>query len=313
MNVFPYNFRGLRLPLLSGSRGDRLWFFAEGSSRTTTFDYESASSYGSALAPDMAVGTAQRVSVRMEPPPTATMDLTIDIPGFERLVSAQGAGLLTQGSAFYLNYSANLRGIGRVSRGWYANVSTYPVAFARLRSGHPNALGRIVYPDVFPAEDLLAMYTLRLPVPVTVGAVSANVMTTHTVTTALRPTLEFVPKLGLATGLAINGAPSVGFARAGVGLTPTVSWTPPSLGTVDHYELRVMTLDTQSVTPGWMVVNRPFSTTHESFVIPPQTLMPGRAYVVVLSALQGSYRPLLPNFRPIDSDETQAVSGVFTP
>lgn len=308
---FTYNFRGVLLPLLSGSRGDLIWFTINKTTASTTFSYDSPALIGSVPAPDMTIGTDHQVSLRLAPPTRSTLDVSLDVPAFERAVTSQRPGAVVDSATFTLEYVPNLNRIGRVGRGWYGNESKFPLVEASFRAGAPQATGPISWPDAFPRSDLLATMVASMPVTLQNGGRTTTIFLRHVKTTRLGiPPFNLEPGLGPATALAIGGQPATN-QRSGVGLTPTLSWAAPATGTVDHYEVQVVSLDPSTGNPSTLVGK--YWTRRTEFTIPPETLVVGRSYFAGILALAGAYRPLVPTYLPPESEESRAATGVFSP
>jgi len=99
-------------------------------------------------------------------------------------------------------------------------------------------------------------------------------------------------------------------AQAGVGLTPTVSWSPPSLGTPSRYELGLF--DRTSGSPvNWRATVR---TTATSFSLPPGLLEAGHVYGLVLAAVsEPNAAPSAPFRSTLPFEQAGTLTAAFTP
>lgn len=122
------------------------------------------------------------------------------------------------------------------------------------------------------------------------------------------------PALGMSTDLRIGGEPcGVNDVLTGVGTTPTISLSPPSLGTPDSYAIRVMRLEGPAAfehgNPDLIGI---YETTTTSFTLPEGLLEPGAYYHLLVQARSGRR---LGEARAYTHEQHAAVttSGLFTP
>jgi hypothetical protein len=119
------------------------------------------------------------------------------------------------------------------------------------------------------------------------------------------------PALGPPTAPLINGEDAF-TARAGVGLQPVISWSPPNLGIATSYVVSVYSVDPPEEGERFPSA-RVYSGT--SFKVPPGFLSPGRLYAATISAYQDDndmlnravYRLGTPWY------QTDCIIGAFTP
>jgi hypothetical protein len=123
---------------------------------------------------------------------------------------------------------------------------------------------------------------------------------------ALTRTRRLVPVLGAPRDANVNGR-RLEFDVTGLGATPTVSWTAPSVGTPAWYRLRWFLVTTtmtagQAPTVFWTKATR--------LEVPPMVLNPGDFYVLELAAVStGDGRP----GSALPLAEGIFVSGVLSP
>jgi hypothetical protein len=89
-------------------------------------------------------------------------------------------------------------------------------------------------------------------------------------------------KVGIPRDVRLNGQSAFG-NLSGVGTTPVVSWLPPTLGTVTHYNVRINRL---YLTNGVVqrVTESSFNTAQTQLRIPPGQLQPGQTYFLQVYA-----------------------------
>jgi hypothetical protein len=136
--------------------------------------------------------------------------------------------------------------------------------------------------------------------------------------TALQPTGTVAPLLSPVSGAFVNGA-SLATRQIGFGTTPTLSWTPPTLGAPDLYRVTVYHVGTYPDANGnwqtyWQSVGS-ISTPHTSVVVPPGLLQAGEAYIFSIQALQtGMANPLqAPNRQATNNSWTAILTDVQYP
>lgn len=93
---------------------------------------------------------------------------------------------------------------------------------------------------------------------------------------------SLAPTLGPARSITVGGQPASADIT-GVGVTPTVAWEPPALGTADIYRVGVYRLYASSGNTAY-AWNGSVMTTGTSVVLPPGLMEAGQAYAIVLTA-----------------------------
>lgn len=127
--------------------------------------------------------------------------------------------------------------------------------------------------------------------------------------TALQPTGTVAPLLSPVSAAFVNGA-SLATRQTGFGTTPTLSWTPPTLGAPDLYRVSVYQLWTQRGPTGewetWWNTVASISTPHTSVVVPPGILVAGQPYMFAIQALQTEMA------NPLQAPNRQATNNSWT-
>lgn len=120
-----------------------------------------------------------------------------------------------------------------------------------------------------------------------------------------------VPLISVVRAVQIAGR-DAGVVQSLVGLTPTVSWTPPATGTPNRYIVKLYT-----VPPGggaWTLVtslNLPGSTT--SVQVPPGLQQSGRSYYLSISAQAGAGSDVAPLRWHLPNGVAAYATQVYTP
>lgn len=201
----------------------------------------------------------------------------------------------------------------------------YPVAMLAdpsiLEGTTPLDLGELPIASPFPREWLVDSYVTAFPVdfplpdgtPQTLEAVIGQ--RSHELSTATGPARPLVTPLR---------APKIGGrdafrAQAGVGTTPTISWSPPATGTATSYRLQIIEGITDPPVPfrpGWYVSAElvvPGDVT--SVRVPADVLRPGATYGIVVRtfAQPGHEVTTRPFQQRATAGFADAVLGPFTP
>jgi hypothetical protein len=98
---------------------------------------------------------------------------------------------------------------------------------------------------------------------------------------------------------------------AGVGLTPTLTWSPPATGTADFY---IVTIGEAFMTPSNGTGVAPlanfssYTTPHPTMTVPPDVLVTGHSYYFRITA-----KGRAPGVEGLNDAKASVVSGIFTP
>jgi hypothetical protein len=126
-------------------------------------------------------------------------------------------------------------------------------------------------------------------------------------------TSSLTPQVGPARDLRINGAVATG-DLTGVGLTPLLSWTAPSVGTANYYSVRVYELLATGDGGTTRLPVSTLTTAQTQVRLPPGLLVAGKFYYVQVNAVS---QPASDPNRPFVSGPmyhfAMAVTGRFEP
>ncbi len=205
---------------------------------------------------------------------------------------------------------------GNLARGF--TVSTPDLVGYDLNNDMPlltlNAdLGDVMYGNPFPRiYPLFVVYSYQGQTSyLAPGTTQSGVITTYAygyTPTLPTPTSPITPMVGTVTNPNVSGGDF--FAnRSGIGFSPMLSWTAPSLGTVDLYTVKVWDLiNNAGVTVPTLVAN--MQTTAMSIRIPANLMLPGQTYVFQISA---EYRPNVNlTLRPYQLGPTRAFAEILS-
>jgi hypothetical protein len=160
------------------------------------------------------------------------------------------------------------------------------------------------YPTTWPRTALAIGYRSR-----TIGGIALGFGTYVMVPLASAGPIRLGPIVSPPRALRANGQPASSGTLAGVGLTPLISWQPPTLGTPDSYAVTIFDLSGRRV----RVID--IETTDTSVMIPPGFLATGASHVIVVSAkITGSPAPLQRPFRQgWTLGAADAITGMVLP
>ncbi len=157
--------------------------------------------------------------------------------------------------------------------------------------------------------------TLGYSVSVTApGATSAGVITIST--SAYRPisqlTGDITPRVSRITAPKVNGL-DANLSQTGTTETPTISWTPPSLGTPTRYTVylyRVLNQGGATIASA----SAQFQTTSTSLRIPPGFLTAGNAYTIgIRSEIVPGYDAVKPFATVLEQEVADTITAVHMP
>jgi hypothetical protein len=300
------------IPLPEGSKGDtvsafqlRELDFADGGARLLV-----AVAGGTVPSPDIVAGQNATVSIAFSAGDAgATFDL--DLPGSVEAARPDLPSAPTATEAFLaVQAIPAFQRIGVVQRGWYGNITSVPVVrTVRFPPTLPAQQLQIEWADVFRQADLGAVTAVVLTVPLRGPTFTASLGLASVRWSPILPGVPVDTRMPLSPPreLRLNGQPAT--ARSGVGLSPTISWSPPSRGTAVLYEinLRAFAPGTQ---PRDVVA---FRTAQTQLQIPPGFLVSGTAYALSVAAVGGSVDLLKPAFSPPDLVVVPNVTELFLP
>jgi hypothetical protein len=169
------------------------------------------------------------------------------------------------------------------------------------------------------------LFAARWTMPVAISAPGSSTpallgdVVSWTTTVATGQAGPVIPPVTPATAITVAGRPFFPGGQ-GIGLTPTVSWSPPRTGQARVYTLVVYeALVLSGSTATTLLPRATIGTPHTSFEFPPGILEAGKSYVFALAA-QAATSPAAeaildaaPRKNSIDIATARVVSGLFTP
>ena len=171
------------------------------------------------------------------------------------------------------------------------------------------------YPSAWP-QFITAQSAARVRYSVPLEGGGSSTPRTYSVYTYAQQPLgsgPLTPLVGPPRTLRINGAPAAD-TLSGVGLTPLVSWTAPSLGTPTSYSVRVYELFATSTGATSRLPVTTLTTTQLQVRLPPGVLVAGKHYYLQISAIhQPGTDPGRPYFGSPVYHSAMAVTGRFQP
>jgi hypothetical protein len=148
-------------------------------------------------------------------------------------------------------------------------------------------------------------------VPVQIGNIQGSFIISVRTMAALDGDVQLTgPQLGLPRSPRIGGQ-DLFKARMGVGLTPTLSWDPPSPGPADGYTVMIVQL-VGTGNPPWRYVAF-IDTAETSIELPPGILQGGATYLALIRGYQRGVRVHAPLRIDLPLHQGIQVTETFTP
>ncbi len=249
-------------------------------------------------------------------PQTETFAFEWNRPAFDTALRAQvppfGASFSWPVLAFHTLPEADVRGLYHASAalvrfapGWTMDASTVGGAWPH---GDP-------YPADWTRAVTAVYYTYRF---VQVGAAEPLTVYSYVAVdldgASVTPSVPIVPLVGPVANTRVNGLDAFA-SLAGIGLTPSISWDPPAVGTANAYRVIVVRVfDSAGTTTADPIAS--FDTFDDtSLMIPPGVLESGQFYVfyVIAVSIPGVDREATPNLLSLPAGVAQVVSSLATP
>ncbi len=242
-------------------------------------------------------------------PQTGTLRLNVKASEFTPNAAIMGPSAELSDQAFYLTAAK-----GIISAGYSGDLADF---FPYIPFTNDFDLGEISYGNPYPSAwdkvlEASCAYLNSYTLPGTTApwnldaTISVNTTTLPTATAPLRPLVTPVlnPKIN-DLGLLAD--------RSGVGLTPTLSWEVPSLGSPSGYIVTIYRLDAVgNSTEGTVVADLRRPATSGS--TPPGILVAGNTYVFRIRVIQQGLDMLSAPYRcTLPYGYADVVSGLITP
>lgn len=184
-----------------------------------------------------------------------------------------------------------------------------------LFTGNEDVKVTIPYPNPFPAAWGEILYTGTMwQVPFTApGATSSGPLLGYTYSTmpaGEASTKVLVPLVSPPRSPEIGGKSASGDLE-GIGLTPTLSWSAPAVGTPTAYQVTVWEVEIDDAYDGGSVIGQQamIVTTTTNLTLPPGLLQKGHAYALTITAVAS---PIDATTTPFRSSPSMAVADVVT-
>lgn len=290
--------------LIEGSRGDRALITHLGTRNDAGFVYKSI---GEALAPPpftQVDGQGIALLGSFEAIPQEHVTLSVQRAALDQVAQEGNPKGLVTGHEIYFHAEP-----GGASR---ATSTSTPTLLVGTDSDSADGTLELDYGNPFPAGwatiasvgvTYTAFFTLPgASIPINVNAFAGVVAPIDDLAKG-----PVAPRVSSPQHLRIGGQEGMS-AVTGVGLTPEIAWSAPSLGEADVYFISVRRLEADQPTQRVARI----VTRGTSVVIPPGILGAGASYVLVLTARTG-YDPTRPNASRATYATADAISGLLTP
>jgi len=292
--------------LIDSAKGDRTWFTqlvtrTLGASET----YQSVGRAVEFAALSQTSGQSLRLAGSLADVTQATLPIDFKISQFEAIWRASNpSGTLVMN---HINLVAQMES----SRSWLG-VTPDLVYYATASSG--DLVASFSYGNPFPSTYGLILQGLsRFERSYTIGAATGSSMGEISFMMAPTASSTLAPVLGTIQGPTIADRDAIA-DQSGVGSTPRLHWSPPSLGTPTHYRLVFTRAEENAGTLGGVLAGVLYTTTTD-IVVPPGILSPGSTYVIRFTAfargnVDAQRQPFLTALPESSSD---VLSGLLTP
>jgi hypothetical protein len=178
--------------------------------------------------------------------------------------------------------------------------------------------GTIEYADVYTFPGTEVMYASTTGVVVQQSSATATRDTAVATVSVGIPLADYAggpiqPRLGMVGAPAIDGSPLViGEVAMGVASGPTISWSPPTVGTADWYRVVLTDLEDRGAIRRLVVATA--YTTETSFTFPAGTLVAGHTYFARIDANHdGRHVERLGEVPSFHNDFSARPTGMFAP
>lgn len=203
-------------------------------------------------------------------------------------------------------------------RGFYSSAPTLLLLDAG--SGTRDVMtGTVTFGNPFPAEwpiigALQAQYSVSFEFPGASRPLRMSATTTHVDSVESLVAGPVAPLVGPASAPLVNGQDATS-DRAGVGQSPTLSWTAPSSGTAHFYVVTVTKLLPTGGFGQRRQVVATLLTTATSVVIPPDVLEAGQYYTFTIASrhARGIDAARTPLRRALPYSSVEILTAVVTP
>jgi hypothetical protein len=283
-------------PLLDSSQGDVTWLAQMTTTRRELGGYYSVLTHaGVARGLTQVDGATATLAAKLAP---VALDHTLDLRwrGTAYAALAAEAGPYTRAAAGPTLSLHTLPDAIAHNNAYHASLYQYLPSLVDFgpMDGRADFAQTIHYGNPFstPANKWSEMVTMVYSMPVViphVGSMNAMLVQAVPVDAAAR-SVELAPAISPVRDVAINGA-SLAEPRTGVGRTPVITWSAPSLGTATTYSIEVEAIVRSG--PGFML--RPvgtFMTNTTSLTLPAIDATSATSYVLTISAIATGDRDL---------------------
>ncbi len=288
--------------LIDGSQGDVLYATQLSTKTSAGVDYFTVTRFASFTGVQQVDGTPTDVSGAFtDVTPTETVGIDFPASQFAALATAVNPGATGDGAAFDLATLPGAAvagdfGIGTDLLLIYPGEADATLGLVDYGVPFPTAWGTTVYAG--------ETFTVSYTAPGASGPATQYGSVTVTMppekVTAAGP---LVPQVSPVQKALVDGQSAFGTLE-GISLTPTLSWSPPAIGTPNAYSVTVSEVLGTAVQYVAELV-----TTTTSVPLPPNVLQSGHAYVFTITA---EITPFDPSTQPFHAGTTYASADLLT-
>ncbi len=315
----PVSWTDQTVNLVDGTKGDSLMLFQLTQKTSGTDTYSALTKLGSTTGLTQTSGQSSDVSFTLAAvPQNETLAVHWKRSQFEALAAQGGPGAVDDG----LSLLALDAMPGATTRGFFANAPDL-VEFTHPPTGSTDIDETFTYGNPFTTggtawdEFLIISYQFNAPVKAA-AASSATHVTTGYYANALVSDLKqdgtIAPVINGVGTITVGGMDVTSTAQAGVGMTPKITWTAPTVGTPMGYTVEIQAVGVSAGTTSLGSVGT-FFTKDTSLQVPDMILQSGMSYIVEIFAVTsaGADYTAKPFISPLPYAQFATISAQFKP
>lgn len=306
--------------LIKGSKGDHFVVSQLIAKQAGTLQYQAAAKFFTAPSFDQTDGGSTPLSgAFVDAPQTASLSAVIPEPQWEAAIGYNGTnGLLLNPSSIASPFQPpglNIDVVANIGGNQYGNVgATSDFLFVNIPMGADvNPSGLTFGTPTFPGEqwgfmiDARWMDSVQYQLPGTTAPAQVNCGLVADWDLATPPA-NYAPIVGPVLSAKIDGQDL--FTATTMSTTPTLTWSPPTLGAPREYKITIghLTVGGTNVTKNTIIAN--ITTTQTTVAIPPGILTSGEAYDLEINA-DINPNPNAPNRETIPDARSIIASGML--
>jgi len=316
LSSFTYDLSRAGTPtVITGSQGDLLSLVQLSTANDGARSYRTVSRIFTPSSFDVANGGMANLTGAFTPVTTSTtLDGVWDRPAFDAELVAHGSsGALTNWSTLAVSALSEA-----ATRGFYSDEPDVLIFAPGYTNDHTPVTMSWPIGDPYPVEwtriAWVRYYRYHL---IQLGSAAPlavfDRLRVYRELSSISPQAPIVPIVGLVVAPQVNGMSARG-TLTGVGTTPTLSWTAPTIGTASRYYVDIYQVTTQAgATSRKRLAN--IETSSTEIIVPPGILASGQTYIFDITARSAGALDLetTPNRDSLPEGWALTATGLVTP